>query len=85
MITPPPTTPRPRKLEEEAGVRGTVADAPLGAFRYHKRMKSARPSGAGSMSFRWPSATEAKDWPETAPAPTALGSRPRSRVKRLRA
>ena len=49
---------------EEAGVRGEVGDTPLGAFRYHKRMKSGSPQRCRVDVFPLAVRVEEKDWPE---------------------
>jgi 8-oxo-dGTP pyrophosphatase MutT (NUDIX family) len=49
---------------EEAGVRGQVAEIPIGAFRYHKRMKSGPPQRCRVDVYPMTVSTEEKDWPE---------------------
>lgn len=49
---------------EEAGVRGKVSDEPLGAFRYHKRMKSGPPQRCRVDVYPLAVTAEEKDWPE---------------------
>jgi len=49
---------------EEAGVRGEIAPAPIGAFRYRKRMKSGSAQRCRVDVYPLAVATEAKDWPE---------------------
>lgn len=49
---------------EEAGVRGAVLDTPIGAFRYHKRMKSGPPQRCRVDVYPLAVEDESKDWPE---------------------
>ena len=49
---------------EEAGVRGEVAATSIGAFRYHKRMKSGPPQRCRVDVYPLAVAVEEKDWPE---------------------
>lgn len=49
---------------EEAGVRGNILAAPIGAFRYHKRMKAGSPQRCRVDVYPLAVAMEEKDWPE---------------------
>lgn len=49
---------------EEAGVRGEILAAPIGAFRYRKRMKIGSPQRCRVDVYPLAVAVEAKDWPE---------------------
>lgn len=49
---------------EEAGVAGRVEDQALGAYRYHKRLRSERTRDVRVDVFALEVWTEAEDWPE---------------------
>lgn len=49
---------------EEAGVRGEVQAIPIGAFRYHKRMKSGPPQRCRVDVYPLAVTAEEKAWPE---------------------
>ncbi len=49
---------------EEAGVRGEIVATPIGAFRYHKRMKSGPPQRCRVDVYPLAVGVEEKDWPE---------------------
>ena len=49
---------------EEAGVRGEVTATPIGAFRYHKRMKAGPPQRCRVDVYSLAVVIEEKAWPE---------------------
>ncbi|MDP1736054.1 MAG: NUDIX hydrolase [Caulobacter sp.] len=49
---------------EEAGVRGTISETPIGAFRYRKRLKTGKAQLCRVDVFPLAVATELKSWPE---------------------
>lgn len=64
MITLPAHEAAAQEAWEEAGVRGEIAEAPVGAFRYRKRMKSGPPQRCRVDVYPMTVAVEEKDWPE---------------------
>lgn len=64
MITYAPADAAAQEAFEEAGVRGDIADEPIGAFRYRKRLKSGEAQLCRVDVYPLAVTTEAKTWPE---------------------
>ncbi len=55
-----------REAYEEAGVKGTMSEAPLGAFTYSKRLRNGNVVPASVEVYAMRVEKELKNWPERA-------------------